>query len=159
MDGPSGRKDPEIVSQSESESGGSPDVQRGTVFFVDDDDRLRSVTCRLLKARGFEVLEAESAEKAMDVLETHEGHIDVVLMDINLPDGWGASVAQRLRDTRPDMAVVFTTGFADVDPILASALNDAEFVVKKPFSTEKLVEVLEKAMAAVKEGDEGEQAG
>ncbi|MEX0836731.1 MAG: response regulator [Gemmatimonadota bacterium] len=131
---------------------------RGTVFFVDDDDRLRNVTCRLLKARGFTVLEAESAEKAMDVLETYEGDIDVVLMDINLPDGWGASVAQRLRDVRPDMAVVFTTGYADVDPILASALNDAEFVVKKPFSTEQLVEVLEKAMAKVGE-DEGEQAG
>lgn len=135
-----------------------PDVNRGTVFFVDDDDRLRNVTCRLLKARGFTVLEAESAEKAMEVLETFEGDIDVVLMDINLPDGWGASVAQRLRATRPDMAVVFTTGYADVDPILASALNDAEFVVKKPFSTEQLVDVLEKAMAKVGE-DEGERAG
>ncbi len=90
----------------------------------------------------------------MDFLETYDGDVDVVLMDINLPDGWGASVAQRLRDTRPDMAVVFTTGYADVDPILASALNDAEFVVKKPFSTEQLVEVLEKAMAKVGDGEE-----
>lgn len=130
-------------------------MTRGTVFFVDDDDRLRSVTCRLLKARGFSVLEADSAEKAMDVLETFEGTIDVVLMDINLPDGWGASVAQRLRAARPDMAVVFTTGYADVDPILASALNDAEFVVKKPFSTEKLVEVLERAIAALGGREEG----
>ena len=137
------------MSQIEPDNGGGPDVKRGTVFFVDDDDRLRSVTCRLLKARGFQVLEAESAEKAMDLLETYEGPIDIVLMDINLPDGWGASVAQRLRDTRPDMAVVFTTGYADVDPILASALKDAEYVIKKPFSTEKLVEVLEKAMKAV----------
>ena len=133
-------------------------MTRGTVFFVDDDDRLRSVTCRLLKARGFDVLEAESAEKAMNVLETYEGEIDVVLMDINLPDGWGASVAQRLRGARPGMAVVFTTGYADVDPILASALNDAEFVVKKPFSTEKLVEVLEQAIAAADGREEG-QAG
>ncbi len=146
------------MTPNEPQPGAESDVNRGTVFFVDDDDRLRNVTCRLLKARGFTVLEAESAEKAMDVLENHDGHIDVVLMDINLPDGWGASVAQRLRATRPDMAVVFTTGYADVDPILASALNDAEFVVKKPFSTEQLVEVLEKAMAKVG-GEEGERAG
>ena len=145
------------MNQNEPENGGTPEVKRGTVFFVDDDDRLRSVTCRLLKARGFDVLEAESAEKAVDVLDNYEGGIDVVLMDINLPDGWGASVAQRLRDARPDMAVVFTTGFADVDPILASALNDAEYVIKKPFSTEKLVEVLEKAMGAV-DGEGGERA-
>lgn len=126
--------------------GGASERNRGTVFFVDDDDRLRGVTCRLLRARGYTVIEAESAERALEVLETHEGDIDVVLMDINLPDGWGASVAQRLRDVRPGMAVVFTTGYADVDPILASALNDAEFVVKKPFSTDQLVEVLERAV-------------
>jgi len=126
--------------------GGASEPNRGTVFFVDDDDRLRGVTCRLLRARGYTVIEAESAERALEVLETYEGEIDVVLMDINLPDGWGASVAQRLRDERPNMAVVFTTGYADVDPILASALNDAEFVVKKPFSTEQLVEVLERAL-------------
>ena len=95
------------------------------MFFVDDDDRLRTVTCRLLKTRGYTVIEAESAERALEVLETHEGDIDVVLMDINLPDGWGAMVAQRLRDVRPNMAVVFTTGYADVDPILASALTMA----------------------------------
>lgn len=126
--------------------GGASEPNRGSVFFVDDDDRLRDVTCRLLRARGYTVIEAESAERALEVLDTYEGEIDVVLMDINLPDGWGASVAQRLRAVRPNMAVVFTTGYADVDPILASALNDAEFVVKKPFSTEQLVEVLERAL-------------
>lgn len=128
--------------------GGASESNRGTVFFVDDDDRLRDVTCRLLKARGYSVIEAESAERALEVLETYDGDIDVVLMDINLPDGWGASVAQRLRDVRPEMAVVFTTGYADVDPILSSALHDAEFVVKKPFSTEQLVDVLERAVGS-----------
>lgn len=135
------------MGDNEASSGSdAPEPRRGTVFFVDDDDRLRTVTCRLLEARGFQVIEAESAERALDVLDEYEGDIDVVLMDINLPDGWGASVAQRLRDVRPNMAVVFTTGYADVDPILASALNDAEFVVKKPFSTEQLVEILERAI-------------
>jgi two-component system, cell cycle sensor histidine kinase and response regulator CckA len=137
--------------------GGASEQHRGTVFFVDDDDRLRGITCRLLQARGYDVIEAESAERAVEVLETHEGDIDVVLMDINLPDGWGASVAHRLRDLRPNIAVVFTTGYADVDPILASALNDAEFVVKKPFSTEQLVEVLDRAMG--KNGGRSAEAG
>jgi DNA-binding NtrC family response regulator len=134
------------VGETQASESSAPARSRGTVFFVDDDDRLRNVTCRLLQARGFEVLEADSAERAIDLLEHHEGVIDVVLMDINLPDGWGASLAQRLQDARPGMAVVFTTGFADADPILASALNDAEFVIRKPFSTEQLVEMLERAI-------------
>lgn len=120
--------------------------RRATVFFVDDDERLRHVTSRLLGMRGFQVLEAGSAEEAVTLFDAYEGDIDVVLMDINLPDGWGASLAQRLRETREDVAVVYTTGYADVDPILAGALNDAEFVVRKPFSTEQLVEVLERAL-------------
>lgn len=136
---------------AETQANGAPERPRGTVFFVDDDDRLRTVTCRLLKTRGFEVLEADSAERALELLDGYEGVIDVVLMDINLPDGWGASLAQRLRGARPGMAVVFTTGYADVDPILASALNDAQFVVKKPFSTDALVEVLERAMEGGRE--------
>ncbi len=118
----------------------------GTVFFVDDDDRLRSVTCRLLQARGYKILEADGAEQALALLESHDGPIDVLLMDINLPDGWGASVAQRLRETHPEMAVVYTTGYADVDPILSGALNDAQYVIRKPFSTDDLVAVLERAI-------------
>lgn len=135
------------MSQTDGKQTGDQPVKAGTVFFVDDDDRLRTVTCRLLQARGFEVLEADSAERAFELLEAHEGSVDVLLMDINLPDGWGASVAQRLRDSHPEMAVVYTTGYADVDPILSSALRDAEYVIKKPFSTDELVAVLAKAIA------------
>jgi len=119
----------------------------GTIFFVDDDDRLRNVTCRLLRSRGFKVLEADGAERASELMDEHADPIDVLLMDINLPDGWGASVAQRLRASHPEMAVVYTTGYAEVDPILSGALNDAEFVIRKPFSTDQLVEMLERAMA------------
>ena len=122
--------------------GGSP-----TVFFVDDDDQLRHVTGRLLRSRGYQVIEAPSAERAHEVLEEYAGQIDVLLMDINLPDGWGASVAQRLKEIHPEMVVVFTTGYADIDPILSGGLNDAEHVVRKPFTTDQLVGVLEKAIS------------
>jgi len=129
---------------------GDPDRQerRGTVFFVDDDDRLRNVTRRLLEARGFEVLEAGTAEGAIDLFDTRADDVDVVLMDIHLPDGWGGSLAQRLREIREDVPVVYTTGYADVDPILAGALKDARYVVRKPYSTDQLVTILDRAIDA-----------
>ncbi len=116
------------------------------VFFVDDDETIRVATAALLKRRGYEVLLASSAEEASNASEAFEGEIDVLLMDINLPDGWGATLAQRLLLARPEMAVVYTTGFAGSDPILSSGLKHADFVVTKPFTIDELVFELERAM-------------
>lgn len=124
----------------------SPDERRTVIFFVDDDVRLHRAVTELLEHRGFEVVGAHSAQEALTVIESYEGVIDALLMDINLPDGWGASVAQRLLEVRPEMPVVYTTGYAEEDPVLAGGLNDAEFVVRKPFSTDELVEVLTRAI-------------
>jgi CheY-like chemotaxis protein len=118
------------------------------VFFVDDDDQLRSVTARLLKSRGYEVVLAATAEEAWDIIENHEGELDVLLMDINLPDGWGATLAHRLRAARPELALVYTTGFAENDAVLQSGLGHADFVVTKPFTGDELVAELERAMAS-----------
>ena len=89
---------------------------------------------------------AGTAAEALEVVENFEGEIDALLMDINLPDGWGAQVAQRLRTERPEMAVVYTTGFAEVDPILSGGLNSTEYVIRKPFTGDQLAEVLTRAI-------------
>lgn len=124
----------------------SSDGRRRVIFFVDDDEQLHRAVSELLEHRGFEVIGAHSAQDAVRLLESHEGQIDVLLMDINLPDGWGASVAQRLLEIRPEMAVVYTTGFAEKDPVLAGGLNDAQYVVRKPFSTDEITEILDRAI-------------
>ncbi len=92
------------------------------VFFVDDEAGIRHVANRLLRKRG--------------------------LMDIHLPDGWGAIVAQRLVNARPDMAVVYTTGLAEIDPILSGGLAGAQFVIRKPFTGDQLADTLSRAIAA-----------
>lgn len=124
----------------------APEKPRPVVFLVDDEKALRLVTRRLLAKRGFDVIEAGSASEASDVMEAYEGPIDVLLMDINLPDGFGATLAQRLRLDRPEMPVVYTTGFADSDPVLAAALADAAFVVKKPYTGDQLAAMLRRAI-------------
>ncbi len=118
------------------------------VFLVEDEDALRTVTKRLLCKRGFDVIEAASASEAYELIDSHEGPIDVLLMDINLPDGWGATLAQQLRSVRPEMAVVYTTGFAKSDPVLAGALADTQHVVHKPYTGDQLEEALQRALRA-----------
>ena len=119
----------------------------GVVFFVDDDAAVRRVTCTVLERNGYAVLEAGSAEEAVRLLESHPGPINVLLMDINLPDGWGGALAQRLLGQHPEMSVVYTTGFADTDPVLSGALHDAPYVLRKPFSSKELLDVVGRAAA------------
>jgi DNA-binding NtrC family response regulator len=118
------------------------------VFFVDDEAGIRHVANRLLRKRGFEVITASSASEAERVMAEHPGEIDALLMDIHLPDGWGAIVAQRLVNARPDMAVVYTTGLAEIDPILSGGLAGAQFVIRKPFTGDQLADTLSRAIAA-----------
>jgi CheY-like chemotaxis protein len=94
------------------------------------------------------MIAASSAAEAEEVLDSYEGEIDALLMDINLPDGWGAIVAQRLRSARPGMAVVYTTGFAEIDPILSGGLSGSDYVIRKPFTGDQLAEVISRAIAA-----------
>jgi len=119
--------------------------RRLLVFLVEDDEAVRLVTKRLLSKRGFDVLEAGSAAEAYEVAEGLDKPIDAILMDVNLPDGFGAVVAQRLKATLPGVVIVYTTGFAESDPVLAAALADAEWVVRKPYSGDQLAEVLRRA--------------
>ena len=115
------------------------------VLFVDDEGGVRRASAKVMKQAGYQVLEAGTAEEAQKVIESYTDAIDVLIMDINLPDGWGSAVAQRLVESHPEMVVVYTTGYADSDPILSSALNDAPYVLRKPFSSEDLLNVLEEA--------------
>jgi FixJ family two-component response regulator len=122
--------------------------RRPVVFFVDDEEGVRQIANRLLRKRGFDMIGASTAAEAAEIIESFEGDIDALLMDINLPDGWGALVAQRLMSVRPGMAIVYTTGFAEVDPILSGGLNSAEYVIRKPFTGDHLADVLKSAIAA-----------
>ncbi len=120
--------------------------RKPVVFFVDDEDGIRRVVSRLLRRRGFEMIGASSAAEASSVVDAFEGEIDALLMDINLPDGWGGLVAQRLKAIRPEMAIVYTTGFAEIDPILVGGLSAAEHVIRKPFTGDQLADVLTRAI-------------
>ena len=95
------------------------------------------------------MLLAASAAEASEVSEAFRGEIAALLVGVNLPDGWGATVAFRLSQERPNMPVLFITGPAESDPVLAGGLSAVEFVVTMPVAADKLVAQLERAMASV----------
>jgi DNA-binding NtrC family response regulator len=112
------------------------------VLFVDDEVGLRTVYSTTLRHEGYTVLEAGSVEEAEQIVEVRDDPLDVLIVDVNLPDGWGASVAQTVTGFFPEVKVVYTTGFAEDDPILEGALQDAPLVLKKPFDKAALLSVV-----------------
>jgi DNA-binding response OmpR family regulator len=129
-----------------------------TVLLVDDDDDLRSSLKAHLERDGFIVLEAGRAEDAELLVEAREEPIDALMMDIHLPDGWGATVAHRLRALHPEMATIFITGYAAADPVLRSGMGHVDWHLQKPFSAAEMISTLREAISEHRARDRGTDA-
>src|SRR5205085_11224829 len=104
-----------------------------TVLVVDDDASMR-LLCRVnLELEGYRVLEAHTVETARELLAGEP--VRVVLLDVHVGPGDGRELLRDVRTTRPDVAVAFMTGSADVDEL---AEVKADGVLPKPFSLTEL---------------------
>jgi CheY-like chemotaxis protein len=113
---------------------GTPYPERRLALLVDDDSAVRDVTAARLRRLGFEVLEAGSGGAALDLLD-RAPRVDLLVADFAMPGMNGVEVAQQACSRRPDLPVLFVTGYAD-----QSALGDVddERVVQKPFRDDEL---------------------
>jgi DNA-binding NtrC family response regulator len=87
--------------------------QSGTVLVVDDEEYVRRVAELFLRLAGFHVLTASSGIDALRVYQEHAGAIDVVLLDLTVPDLSGEAVFQKLREQSPHLPVILTSGYAE----------------------------------------------
>lgn len=111
---------------------GRPDSHRGRrarILVVDDDDEVRTVTSDTIKEIGYQVVAVASAEDAVAKL-TNE-RFDLLITDVAMPGTNGVELARRARLIDPEMPVLFSSGYADVQ-MFGEELSD-ETVLKKPF--------------------------
>jgi two-component system cell cycle sensor histidine kinase/response regulator CckA len=111
---------------------------RGVVMLIEDEAPVRAFASRALKLRGYEVLEAASAEEALDLLADPLLHVDVLVSDVVMPGMDGPSCVREARKMRPDVKVVLVSGYAE-DSLKRSmeGLEDCHFL-PKPFSLNDL---------------------
>jgi two-component system cell cycle sensor histidine kinase/response regulator CckA len=83
-----------------------------TVLVVEDQAPLQAITARILTRAGYRVLTAASGPEALGMADATTGRIDVLLTDVIMPEMLGQVVAQRMKRNRPDLKVIFTSGFA-----------------------------------------------
>lgn len=112
----------------------------GTVLLVEDEEAVRHLARRILVAQGYRVLEAANGEEAVQLWPQVSAEVDVVVTDVVMPRMGGQALVDRLRADRPDLAVVFCSGYSDnlLMPITPDDPRTA--FLAKPFTSNGLVE-------------------
>jgi two-component system cell cycle sensor histidine kinase/response regulator CckA len=87
----------------------------GRILFVEDEDAVRGVAARLLRARGYEVIEACDGEEALALAEEHTGTIDLLISDVIMPGLDGPTMLKRARPFLGDVPVMFISGYAEAE--------------------------------------------
>jgi DNA-binding NtrC family response regulator len=111
---------------------------------VDDEPALRNLMAERLSERGYEVVEAESGEKAVEYLDRFA--FDVVITDLRLPGIDGTRVIDAARERYPGIVTIVITGYGTVKDAVDAIKRGASDFVAKPFQFDELVHVLEKAL-------------
>ena len=120
-------------------------IGHATILLVEDEDPVRAVNSRALSARGYTVLAAASGPEALRLMEDNP-NIDLVVSDVVMPEMDGPAMLREMRKTRPDLKVIFVSGYAE-DVFRNLPDSEAFEFLSKPFSLKQLVETVKRTMA------------
>lgn len=109
-----------------------------TILLVEDEEIVRRLTTSLLQTHGYQVLSAGNGEEAIGICESHCGAIDLLLSDVVMPRMNGKQVADSIRLIRPDIAVLFMSGYTDDAIIHHGVLEPGTNLLDKPFTADSL---------------------
>lgn len=136
----------DYVDTPEEETPQPQELEGGeTILVVEDEDQVREFVTSMLVTHGYTVLRAASGEEAIGVAATHEGHIDLVVTDIVMPGIAGTELADRLRGSRPQLRVLYMSGYAE-QPLPGGAAY-----LQKPFASADLLRAVRRLLEGRKE--------
>ena len=115
------------------------------VLVVEDDSQVRMMITAVLRDFGYRVAEAEHADAALGLLETAEP-VDLLITDVGLPGVDGRQLAEIARESRPDLPVLFVTGYAAKAAVRSEFLDPGMRMISKPFNVESLATAVREAL-------------
>lgn len=113
-----------------------------TILLVEDADALRELTAALLEMNGYTVLATENGKEAIKLAESYNRQIHVLLTDVVMPGMSGRELANYLTTKRPDMRVLYMSGYTRDAIMHRGVLDDGISFIEKPFSQEALMRKL-----------------
>jgi signal transduction histidine kinase/CheY-like chemotaxis protein len=135
---------PRVVDPAESESvRAAPQVslERGseTVLLVEDEDQVRQLVCDILRGDGYRVLAAAGPLEALELAKDHHGSVDLLLADVVMPQMNGRELADRLKPLRPEMRVLFISGYTGNVVVHHGVLDEGVAFLQKPIVPDALL--------------------
>ncbi len=138
----------EAVSKKEKQVSSEQLKGSETVLLVEDEQYVRNLLGRVLKQYGYTVLEAQDGEEAMNLSAHYKDRIHLMVTDVVMPGMSGRELADRLKAFRPDMRVLFMSGYTD-DAIVHHGILDSEvYFIQKPMSPKALARKVQEVLNA-----------
>lgn len=119
---------------------------KGIILYVEDEDAVRNFGSRALRSRGYTVIEANSGVDALHQVEGRIDEIDLVVSDVVMPEMDGPTLLRELRERKPDVKVIFVSGYAE-EAFRKNLPEGQQFdFLPKPFGLKQLVEAVKGVM-------------
>ncbi len=131
---PASDKTPDVEEQAHET------IQLGseTILLVDDEEYIIEVARLMLEGLGYKIMKANSGQKALEIFAERTDAIDLVILDLVMPDLDGEAVFERMRQIRPDIKVIFASGFYVMDQAPSFMKNGCSGFLQKPFNMKQL---------------------
>jgi two-component system, cell cycle sensor histidine kinase and response regulator CckA len=114
----------------------------GTVLVVEDEGELRDLATEVLGLAGYSVLSAGSPSQAMEIARQHAGPIHLLLTDVVMPEMSGRDLADRLIQTRPELKILYMSGYTDDAIVHHGVLDPGTVLLQKPFTPDRLTRMV-----------------
>jgi two-component system, cell cycle sensor histidine kinase and response regulator CckA len=105
-----------------------------TILLVEDEEAVRRLVRRTLEKQGYQILVAASGTEALEIVQGHAGRIHLVISDVVMPQMGGRQLAERLQALRPEIRVLFVSGYTENSILSSGNLVEGEAFLQKPFT-------------------------
>jgi two-component system cell cycle sensor histidine kinase/response regulator CckA len=109
-----------------------------TILLVEDEEAVRTMVSKILQNKGYTVLEARHGNEAIEVSERYEGSINLMVTDVIMPQMSGRELAERMAPMRPEMHVLYMSGYPDNTIVQHGVLEPGTAFLQKPFTINAL---------------------
>jgi two-component system, cell cycle sensor histidine kinase and response regulator CckA len=122
-------------------------MSASSILVVDDEESVRLVVGRMLRARGFELIEAKDGREALQLVQQREQAPDLVLSDVIMPLLTGGELARKIHASRPEQRILLMSAYAPHELLRRGLYAEHLPFLQKPFTAEQLILAVRTAMS------------